>query len=413
VASERKIPVDPKLGPLKGMSSLYHKAIRLSLIIGCDLLFVVFAVQNCRLIYSNLISDNIWFNDFFGLWSYAKFLLLLPSLSIYNNEALFDFQMDLGACPTNCLLPYAYPPFFLFFILPLGLLSYYLAYLFWVFSTFLCYFVASFDKRQRRYVAFLTIFAPATIIGFTTGQTGLLSSALIVGGFRVVTTRPILSGTLFGLASFKPQLGILIPIALISARLWRTAAAACVTILVLVLASGIAFGWSIWPLWFAKLLTHADWVMVVKDRLNPTITSSLTSIGVDLAVARGVQACVAVFVGVIIWICFRRGVTILAIASLLVGTFLATPYAIVYDMPLLTSAVLLVLRDREQKNLPLTIPELIILAMSLVLPVIMVATWRPALFRSIPLILLFGLNVWRHFGVSRRHTEIAGQPLST
>jgi len=209
------------------------------------------------------------------------------------------------------------------------------------------------------------------------------------------------------LASFKPQLGILIPIALISAELWRTVAATCVTVLVLVLASSVACGWSIWPLWFAKLLPHADWVMGVKDRLNPTITSSLTSIGVDLTVTRGVQACVATFVGVIIWICFRNGVTILAIASLLVGTFLATPYAIVYDMPL-TSAVLLFLRDREQTNCALTIPELIVLAMSLVLPMIMVETWRPALFRSIPLILLFGLIIWRHFGVSRRRTEIVG-----
>jgi Glycosyltransferase family 87 len=302
------------------------------------------------------------------------------------------------------------PPFFLFFIAPLGFLSYSLAYPLWAFSTLFLYFSLSFDKQQPRYAAFLTIFAPATIIAFATGQTGLLSSALIVGGFRLVRTRPILSGTLFGLASFKPQLGILIPIALISGRLWRTIAAACVTVFVLVLASGVAFGWSIWPLWFAKLLPHADWVMDVKDRYNPTITSSLTSIGVDSTVARSVQACVAVFVGVIMWICFRPGVTLLAIASLLVGTFLATPYAIVYDMPLLTSAVLLVLRDEEQTNRGLTIPELIILAATLVLPIIMAATWRPAMFRSIPLILLFGLIVWRIVRARRDFAESGAFP---
>ena len=376
------------------MSYLYYKTTRLSLIVACGLLFSIFACGHFFHIYNNFRNDNIWFQDFFGLWSYAKFLLLRPVLKIYNNEALLDFQMDLGACP-KCLLPFAYPPFFLFFIAPLGFLSYYLAYPLWAFSTLFLYFALSFDKQQPRYAAFLIIFAPATIIAFETGQTGLLSSALIVGGFRLVGTRPILSGTLFGLASFKPQLGILIPIALISARLWRTIAAACVTVLVLVVASGAAFGWSIWPLWFAKLLPHADWVMEVKDRLNPTIISNLTSIGIDLTVARSVEACVAVVVGVMIWICFRHGATMLATAALLVGTFLATPYAMVYDMPLLTSAVLLVLRDREQKNRALTIPELIVLAMSLVVPVIMVATWRPATLRSIPLILLFGLVVWR------------------
>jgi hypothetical protein len=379
------------------MSSVYYKTIRLGLIVTYGLLSAIFAGRIFLDVYNNLRNDNIWFNDFFGLWSYAEFLLLRPALEIYDNEILLAFQMDLGACP-KCLLPFAYPPFFLFYIAPLGFLSYYYAYLFWAFGTLLLYFALSFDKQQGQYSAFLTIFAPATIIGFATGQTGLLASALIIGGFCLVTTRPILSGTLFGLASFKPQLGILIPIALISAQLWRAAAAACVTVLVLVLASGVAFGWSSWPRWFAKLISHADWVMGVKDRYNPTIISSLTSMGVDLTTARSVQACVAVFVGVITWICFRHGVTILATALLLVGTFLATPYAIVYDMPLLTSAVLLVLRDREQKNHALTIPELIVLTMSLVLPIIMVMTWRPALLRSIPLILLFGLIVSRILG---------------
>ena len=114
------------------------------------------------------------------------------------------------------------------------------------------------------------------------------------------------------------------------------------------------------------------------------------------------------FVGIVIWLCFRHGVTLLAIAALFVGTFLATPYAIVYDLPLLTSAVLFFLRDREQREHALSIPELFVLALSLILPVIMVATWRPALFRAIPLILLFGLIVWRYFGVSRRGSEIGG-----
>jgi hypothetical protein len=376
------------------MSSPRYKAIRLSLTISCGLLFTIYAVFSFFGIHNNLSNNNIWFNDFFGLWSYVKFLFSKQILEIYDNTKLLDFQMGLGACP-KCLLPYAYPPFFLFYILPLGFLSYNIAYLGWSLSTAFSYFVASLDKQQRRYAAVLIIFAPATIIGFVTGQTGLLSAALIVGGFRVVTTRPILSGTLFGLASFKPQLGILIPIALVSAQLWRTVAAACMTVLVLVLASGIVFGWSIWPLWFAQLIAHADWVMEVNDRLNPTITSTLTLIGVDLTVARFVQACVAVVVGVIIWICFRHGVTLLAIASLLVGTFLATPYAIVYDMPMLTNAVLLVLRDEEQTNRVLTIPELIVLASTLILPMIMVVTWRPAMLRSIPLILLFGIVVRR------------------
>jgi len=72
--------VDRKLGPLEGMSSLYHKAIRLSLIIGCGLLFAIFAVRNFRQIYSNLISDNIWFNDFFWAVVLCKISVLATIL---------------------------------------------------------------------------------------------------------------------------------------------------------------------------------------------------------------------------------------------------------------------------------------------------------------------------------------------
>jgi hypothetical protein len=119
VASNREIFVDQTLGALERMNSLYYKTIRLGLIIACVLLFTVFAVVNSFRIFDNLSSNNIWFNDFFGLWSYSRFLVLKPILEIYNNDIILDFQMDLGGCP-KCLLPYAYPPFFLFFISPLG-----------------------------------------------------------------------------------------------------------------------------------------------------------------------------------------------------------------------------------------------------------------------------------------------------
>jgi hypothetical protein len=372
----------------------YYRVSRLIITGGCVIIFIFFSIVNFIRIYKRWSINDIWGVDFFAIWSYAKFLFSKPYLEIYDNDILVNFQGDLGACP-KCLLPYAYPPFFLFYIFPLGILSYYLAYILWTLGTGCCYFVASFERRKRIYTSFLIIFAPATIVSLEAGQTGLLSSALIVGGFRVVTTRPILGGILFGLASFKPQLGILIPVALISARLWRTVAVACVTIFVLALASSVAFGWSMWSLWVAKLLPHADWVLAVNERYNPTITSSLISVGVELPIARIVQACVGIFVAITIWICFRKGVTILAAALLFVGTFLATPYAIFYDMPMLTNAVFAVLRDEEQTKRLLTIPELIVLAATLILPVIMLETWRPALLRSIPLILLFGLIVWR------------------
>jgi hypothetical protein len=334
----------------------------------------------------------LWDMDFFGIWSYAKFVVVNGASQIYDNERLLDFQMELGAAP-RAILPYAHPPSFLMMILPLGLLPYRWAFAAWDLVTFFCYFFASFYRRWRLSAVLLTIFAPATLQNLFTGQTGFLSAALIVGGFRLVQSQPILGGALLGLATFKPQLGILIPVALISARLWRPIASAVAVVVLLVSISSLAFGWSIWPAWLEKLPAQAEFVVNVPDLFKPTITANLTFIGVDLAAARMVQACVAVLVAIVTLVCFQRGVNLLATAALLVGTFLATPHAFIYDMPMLTNAVLMFIRHKDQNDRCLTISEATILFLALVVPILMTETWRLSMFRMIPLLLLFGLLV--------------------
>ncbi len=265
--------------------------------------------------------------------------------------------MDLGSSPTYHL-PYAYPPSFLLFIIPIGLLSYYAAFGVWIIGTLLFYFLVSTYKQASRDTVFLTMFAPATVITFAAGQTGFLSSAFIFGGFRLVTSYPILSGITFGLASVKPQLGLLIPIALVSAGQWRTVVAAGATTVVLVFVSSLVFGWAIWPLWLSKLVAHANWAAEVNSRSSATIIGNLTLLGMNLSVARIIQACVSILVAIVIILCFRRGVTMLGTAAVLVGTFLATPYAFVYDMPMVTNAALAVVNGERRAGRPLTMPEI-------------------------------------------------------
>jgi hypothetical protein len=377
---------------LKGLAQYINELVRWLIKVGLALICGAITIKYAFAIYDYVSSNNLWETDYFGIWSYGKFVLGNPGVEIYDDSKLLEFQMDLGASPKG-LLPYVYPPWLLLLIFPLGLLPYYPGYGLWLGLPFLMYLIASVYKNWRLSEVLATVFAPATIIALAFAQTGLLSSALILGGFRLVAGRPILSGILFGLASFKPQLGILIPIALISARQWRTLIAAGMTVLCLVIASSIAFGWSIWPIWLAKLPAHPDWATNVPNLISPTIIANLTFVGVDLALARVIQLFVAIVVAVTIWFCFRRGVTILTTAALVVGTFLATPYAFVYDMPMLTNAVLMVSRGREQTGRRLAIPELLILALALVVPALSAQTWRPAMFRSVPLVLLFGMIV--------------------
>lgn len=56
----------------------------------------------------------------------------------------------------------------------------------------------------------------------------------------------LLAGILFGLLTFKPQLGVLLPLALLAGRQWRAFIAAAATAAVLFAASVILFGANVW-----------------------------------------------------------------------------------------------------------------------------------------------------------------------
>jgi hypothetical protein len=200
---------------------------------------------------------------------------------------------------------------------------------------------------------------------------------------------------LFGLASFKPQLGVLIPIALISAKLWRNLVAAGMTLLMLVGASSILLGWSLWPIWLAKVLSHLTYGLGVKTNYNPTIMGNLISLGVAPRLADILQLCAAAVVAIMIWLCFRRGATALATAALLAGTFLATPYAFIYDMPILTNAILVV---KYQMDRPLSVSTNVVLLLTLMLPGIITEVPQFGIMRNIPLLLFFGVTMWHVFG---------------
>ncbi|HEY1257832.1 MAG TPA: glycosyltransferase family 87 protein [Stellaceae bacterium] len=368
--------------------------VRRALIAAFAAVIVLFALVSIRSMAIILAQKNIWSNDFFAIWSFAKFITVQAAATIYNDAAIHDFQVDLGSLPTY-YLPCPYPPSFLLLIAPLGFLSYYVAYAAWIFGTFAFYFIISIWRRKGRLDAVLVALAPASIVTFASGQTGFLTSALIVGGLRFAGPRPVLGGILLGLATVKPQLGLLVPVALVAARLWRAMAAACVTAVLLVLASAAVFGWQAWPLWLGKLGGHAGWAAGVASRYTVTVLGNLILLGGGLTAGRVVQACVMVVVAAAVWVCFRRGATNLAIAAALVGTFLATPYAFVYDTPMVTNAALALIGERR-RGAP-GIAETLIIGAALILPVVITMTWRLSMLRSIPLLFLFGLTVWRVF----------------
>jgi hypothetical protein len=228
--------------------------------------------------------------------------------------------------------------------------------------------------------------APTTTITIVAGQAGLLEAALLAGGFRLTATRPVMAGILFGLATYKPQMGVLVPVALAAARLWRTVAAACVTTVVLVLVTGLVFGSAIWPAWIANIIGYAEQFAAESSEilyLMPTVAAGLIRLGASAEMAQIAQLAAAVLAAALVWRCFRDGPGPLAAAVLFVATFLATPHAFVYDMPIVATAVLWFVAERCRSGDEFGTGEILAVVLAMLAPITLVAGGS-----GLPLVLL-------------------------
>jgi hypothetical protein len=360
------------------------------------------AAQLYARVWRNCLAAQHPFNDFYALWSAAKLSLTPDVARLYDFDFLTAFRTGLGIgfepSMAYAHLPYSYPPLSLLFLFPLGFLSYKAAYLAWTAATFALFALAVLGRPATRYWplgAAMLLLLPADVYSVLFGQNGFLSAALLVAGLRLAGPRPILAGLCLGLLAYKPQLAVLVPVALAAAGHWRAFAATALAALLLAALSGAIFGWPLWHDWLvtapqltADLRAHGQkaWPIV------PTVMSNLLAAGMSWPWAAAIQAAVAAIVIPIVWIVFRRATGDLAIAALLAGTFLATPYAFIYDMPIIAAALVLALRARVRSGAGFGAADMALIAAVVILPYIMEAQLSP-LPLGAPLLGLFFVMV--------------------
>ena len=382
----------------------------------CTLLLGLFALV--MIVY----FDKIWtdyaasttgrppgFGDFFALWSYGKIALTHPAAELYDFATLHDRQVGLGMDPA-AKNPFPYPPTFLLLLAPLGRLPYLAAYLLWMGGTVALFAWAVIGTCSRLPLCvFGAVLAPVSVVSISSGQSGFLAGALMIAGIRLARPHPIVAGILLGLLSYKPQLGLLVPVALASAGLWTTIVAAGVTMAGLALAATLAFGWAVWPAWITMLPAYAQMFDRSKVQLQfmPTVLASLRQEGWSLPAADLAQAASSIVVAVLVAGCFRhrldrqrnpclqRNGDRLAGAALLVGTFLATPHAFLYDMPMLAAAIALFIEDRMATTAVFSLAEILVLVLATLFPLVMVSTDTIPL-GALSLGVIFGMVVIRH-----------------
>ncbi len=239
----------------------------------------------------------------------------------------------------------------------------------------------------------LVLLAPAVTSCLVYGQNGLLTAALLLGGLRLLPARPVLAGIAFALLTYKPQFGVLVPVALAAAGQWRAMAAAAASTAALVGASGMAFGWALWGEWLAYLPTHADYLdSAMGIYRRPTLQAALQGAGFGPGVARGVPLAVLALSVPVVWWAFRTGRS-LAPAILVAATLAGAPYAFIYDLPALTMVALAVLAARPPTAWRLA--DDAIVALALMIPMILTLFTRFYWLPGPVLLLLLGLVTLR------------------
>jgi len=255
-----------------------------------------------------------------------------------------------------------YPPYFLGLAALLAAMPYALALALWQGVTFALYLWvtrAILNTGRARALADplwlpLVIGFPAVFVNLGHGHNGFLTAGLFGAALLQLERKPVLAGILFGCVVYKPQFGVLIPVVLAASGRWRAFAAAAATVAVLTIAVTIAFGVDIWSAFLASAKFTRTVVLEQGDTGWQKIQSIFSVVrmwgaGIPFAYAAQILVTLAV-AGGLAWLWRSRAAFPIKAAALAIGTILATPYSLDYDLMLLAPAIAFITADGMQRG---------------------------------------------------------------
>ncbi len=344
-------------------------------------LFAAFDVYQWAVAYA---SDH-FHNDFTFYYAAAVIGVTHSWSSIYD---LGRQQSQLDAMGSGIgiaqLARYISPPPVAWLALPFTLLPYPVAY--WLWSAFLLaalagtwYLAAPGSGRWRIIYLVAALGWLPVIYGLQLGQPGMFVAFGVAVCYMLLRSgRQLESGLALGLIVLKPQLGYLVPVALLVAGRYRAFAGAVVAIGLLAAASALNVG----PggiATYEQRLAFAAGVPVNRElTLAPYIG--------DLTVTRLLEAAIAVWALVLVFR-FRKRSPEWIFVPAIVGGLLASPYLHIDDLVMLGLAAWLYLRIPQRPRWSWA------LMLALVIAVEGIAEWGPLPLIAGEIVMLVVLSV--------------------
>jgi len=241
-----------------------------------------------------------------------------------------------------------YPPFFFVVAFLVASLPYAWGLAIWLAASFAAYLAAMRAIVPRPETLLIAAAFPAVFINIGHGQNGFLTAALLGGALHWLDRRPWLSGVLIGLLAYKPQFGVLIPVALLAGGRWNTIGAAAATVAALVAVSFVTLGGGVWHA-FADSMTFTQTVVLEPGGIGwekiQSAFSAMRMWGAGVRSAYAIQIALALMLAAsLAWLWQSTALFDLKASALATATLLATPYVLDYDLVVLAVAIVFFVR---------------------------------------------------------------------
>jgi Glycosyltransferase family 87 len=236
-----------------------------------------------------------------------------------------------------------YPPFFFAVAFLVAAVPYGWGLAVWLVASFAAYLAMLRAILPRGETLLIAAAFPAVFINIGHGHNGFLTAALLGGALHCLDRRPWLAGVLIGLLAYKPQFGVLMPIALLAGQRWSTIGAAAPTVAALVALSFVMLGGDVWHAFLDSMKFTQTIVLEQGDtgwEKIQSIFSAARNFGAVVPMAYAIQGALALLLAAsIAWLWHSDAAFELKASALALASLLATPYVHDYDLVVLAVAI--------------------------------------------------------------------------
>jgi alpha-1,2-mannosyltransferase len=290
--------------------------------------------------------------DFVSFWTVSWALLHGEVQAVYSATALPSLEQRLIG-PDTPFYAWFYPPVALLIVYPLALVPYLWALALWLIAGLTAYLAALWRILPQTLTIAAGLAFPAVFLTITHGQNALISASILTWGLLLLNERPVVAGIVIACLSFKPQLAVLVPVALVAGGHWRAIAAAAFTCFGLVLVATLLFGSGIWQSFVAVTSLAGD---VLDQGLVPyykmqSVYAAVRLLGGGATLAYAAQGLAALGAAAfLVWTWRQPSDRGLQNAALMAAVPLATPFLLDYDLVCLAPAILWIARKATREG---------------------------------------------------------------